>query len=383
MKQYKKKGAGLLGSVKATVTSMSKTCKEIWLNYSTSLQSLIDEIDVFYRDTNMENILLTLYKTDYTKSQILNEFEMIKIKINSLSDVMSGKTKSYYDDPDGKLCSGFIYSNFDGKKDAMTFDRYLQGLQKKLLNIRDVMKTVNISQTQSVPTNIDANVSEAKTNASNINNTNIKKSNTNTVKKGWLSSAKDKLSSAMPKTCEQLWDAQKNELFALIDEIDKFWVENNMAVLLKKKIYVDVKIWDKLYLLSLFDMIKNRISKIQNGMTHEELKIQKQNRVVCLYFIPEPDLYDYSSFDSYLKDLKQGLLQIADIIKTLDMSIFQNSSNVPVQSAGKKKTYIKMKGTHKQYLVHKDNTNNKFIKQQGNNVYLSDIRGKYLYMQKI
>lgn len=380
MTKYNKKGAGFFGSVKATMTSMNKTCKEIWLNYLTSLQSLIDEIDVFYRDANMENILLTLYKTDYNKSQILNEFEMIKIKVRSLSDVMSGKTKSYYGDPNGKLCSDFVYTDMDGKKDAMTFDQYLQGLQKKLMNIRVVMKTVDVPQSQPISSNIKTNTSEIKTNSTNVNTTDTKINNANVQKKGWLSSAKDKVLSAMPKTCQQLWDTHKSEIFTLIDEIDTFWKNNDMASNLKKRLYVDTTTKEKLNTLLLFSLIKDRISKIDGRMMNEKFEKHKQSRVTCLYFIPEPDFDDYNSFDTYLKDLKQGLFDVKDAMQTIDMSIFQNASNT--QSAGKKqnrnKSYIKMKTTQKQYLVHRDDANRKFIKQKGTDIYLSDIRGKYL-----
>lgn len=366
-KKYNKRGAGFFSSMKSTMTSMTLTCRQIWDKYSSQLKSLVDEIDAFYTANNMKNILQTLYKTDYVKSKVLDEFGSIKLQVQYLFDVMSGAKQSL-SDPNGKMCSDFIHSDFEGKKAALTFDQYLQDLQRKLSNIRETMKTLGLSPASKNVTT----------------NTNVKNSsNTNSQKKGWLSSAKAKITAAMPKTCSELWEAQQSELFSLVKEIQEIWDNVNMDKVMDEEEldghYVPKRLDREQYgVASMFPLVKDRLQNVQGRMTNERFNEVKNNRVNCLYFIPDPDYDDFISFDSYLKTIKGHLIQIRETMQKLSTSLVS-------QTAGRKKTtiksYITLKGKQKHYLVKKDINNHKYIRKDGNSVYLSNIRGKYLYVR--
>lgn len=388
-KKYNKRGAGLLSSIKSTMTSMTLTCHQIWDKYSSQLKSLVDEIDTFYTANDMKNLLQTLYKTDYVNSKVLDEFGSIKLQVQYLFDVMSG-VKQSLSDPQGKMCSDFVHSDFGGKKAALTFDQYLQDLEKKLSKIRETMTMVITNdRLDDVTASVTANTSSANTSSSNTSSSNTSSTkpricNKNSQKKGWLSSTKDKIASAMPKTCAQLWEIHIGELKSLVQEIQIMWDANNMEkVLAEEEVngqFVGKQLNREQYdSLSNFPIVKNRLVRIEARMTNEKFDKYKNNRMMCLYFIPEPDFDDFNSFDSYLKTLKEYLLDARNTMQKI-----YTSTNV-VQVAGKSKrsdkSYIIMKGKVKQYLIHKDTKNHKYIRKNGNNLYLSDIRGKYMYVR--
>ena len=152
-KKSYKKGGGFFSSIKSTVTSMNLTCRQIWEKYSSQLDALVKEIDAFYQANDMKTVLLTLYKTEYDKSYILNGFESVKGEYEELVGFMTGAKKTYYNtDPNGKLCGEFIHTDYEGKKAATTFDQYLQGLVKRLVKIRDTMITIDVSSFKNAST---------------------------------------------------------------------------------------------------------------------------------------------------------------------------------------------------------------------------------------